>query len=60
MREEVFLITDSVNSMSTIVNYLGTGEITTEEAEARFNEINTKQEKTNIIKLDFFILSYLG
>ena len=37
--EEVFLVTDSVNSMSKIVNYLENGEMTSEQAEEEFNDI---------------------
>jgi hypothetical protein len=37
--EEIFLITDSVNSMSKVVNFLESGQITNEEAEAQFNQI---------------------
>lgn len=37
--EEIFLITDSVNSMSQIVNYLENGEITGDQAEQQFNSI---------------------
>ncbi|MCK4589625.1 MAG: DNRLRE domain-containing protein [Nanoarchaeota archaeon] len=40
--EEVFLITDSVNSMSKVVSFLESGEITNEEAEKRFNEIRER------------------
>jgi len=37
--EEVFLITDSVNSMTKIANYLENGKMTNEEAEKEFNQI---------------------
>lgn len=40
--EEVFLITDSVNSMSKVVSFLENGDITAEEAERQFNEIRSK------------------
>ncbi|MBW2965695.1 hypothetical protein KY342_01170 [Candidatus Woesearchaeota archaeon] len=43
--EEIFLITDSVNSMTKVINYLENGEITNEQAEQQFNAI--RQELTD-------------
>ena len=43
--EEIFLITDSVNSMTEIVNYLEKGEINNDQAEQQFNSI--KKELMN-------------
>jgi hypothetical protein len=43
--EEIFLITDSVNSMTEIVNYLENGEMTNDQAEQQFNVI--KEELMN-------------
>ncbi|MBW2997569.1 hypothetical protein KY349_04480, partial [Candidatus Woesearchaeota archaeon] len=42
--EEIFLITDSVNSMTKVVNFLETGQMTNEDAEKRFNEIRAELE----------------
>lgn len=42
--EEIFLITDSVNSMTRVVNFLETGQISNDDAERRFNEIRSELE----------------
>ena len=49
--EEIFLITDSVNSMSKVVNYLENGEITNEEAEKQYNQIKSELESRLGIRL---------
>jgi hypothetical protein len=49
--EEIFLITDSVNSMSKVINYLETGKITNQEAEEQFNQIREELENKLGIQL---------
>ncbi|MBW2981881.1 hypothetical protein KY343_03305 [Candidatus Woesearchaeota archaeon] len=49
--EEIFLITDSVNSMTKVIDYLEKGDITNEEAEQQFNQIRQDLEDQLGIKL---------
>lgn len=44
--EEVFLVTDSVNSMTQVIEYLENGDITPEEAEKQFKDIQEKLRGT--------------
>jgi len=49
--EEIFLITDSVNSMSKVINYLQGGKMTNEEAEQQFDQIRSELENKLGIQL---------
>ncbi|MEE9525616.1 MAG: hypothetical protein V3V78_03365, partial [Candidatus Woesearchaeota archaeon] len=42
--EEIFLITDSVNSMTKVINYLENGKMSSEDAEREFNAIQGELE----------------